>query len=145
MKIEVKIIHTLDDNPLLLGINKRTTLINKIIDFIRGQDEETIIANHNRRHYMISLGTCITFYTAKKKVYTLTQDQKELLVSKRLYELEETLPEAFIRISNTEIINLNFVKEFQINKTGIIIIYFKNGYQTSSSRRYLKKVKERLQ
>ena len=60
MKIEVKIIHTLDDNTLLLGINKRTTLINKIIDFIRGQDEETIIANHNRRHYMISLGTCIT-------------------------------------------------------------------------------------
>ncbi|NRR75094.1 LytTR family transcriptional regulator [Tetragenococcus halophilus] len=66
------------------------------------------------------------------------------MISYRLYELEEQLPQSFVRISNTEIINLDYVHYFQLSKSGLILIRLSNGHMTSSSKRYLKKVKERL-
>ncbi|GMA42990.1 hypothetical protein GCM10025853_04470 [Tetragenococcus halophilus subsp. halophilus DSM 20339] len=54
------------------------------------------------------------------------------------------MPHSFVRISNTEIINLDYVQHFQLSKSGLILIRLSNGHMTSSSKRYLKKVKERL-
>lgn len=78
-----------------------------------------------------------------KKVFGCT-NQSELVINYRLYELEKSLPENFIRISNTEIINLDVVKELQLTANGLTTVIFQNGKITTSSRRYLKKIKERL-
>ena len=54
------------------------------------------------------------------------------------------MPVQFVRVSNSEIINLDYVSHFSMSVGGIINIEFKNGTMTSSSRRYLKKIKEIL-
>lgn len=144
MDVTLKIIQGLSPNTVELGVRNKDSQIDKIISFIKGQEVARIVGKQGDRSHYVPLDICVSFYANQKKVYVSTIDQKTLTVNNRLYELANNLPRNFVRISNTEIINLNLVSEFQLSKSGIIIIYFKNGTQTSSSRRYLKQVKERL-
>ena len=97
----------------------------------------------NDQKLFIPVDHFINFYSSQKKVFGCT-NQIELVINYRLYDLEKSLPENFIRISNTEIINLDVVKELQLTANGLTTVIFQNGKITTSSRRYLKKIKERL-
>jgi DNA-binding LytR/AlgR family response regulator len=86
-------------------------------------------------------------YSGNKKVFAeTTADIYELKY--RLYETEALLScrafEKFIRISNAEIINLDFVKNFDMSLSGTICVNFNNGKRTFVSRRYISKISERL-
>ena len=52
---------------------------------------------------------------------------------------------AFIRISNSEIINFNKVKNIDFKIIGTIILNFKSGNKAYASRRYIPKIKEFLE
>ena len=68
-----------------------------------------------------------------------------LEVRKRIYELEEILPKRnFLRISNSEIINFDKVKNIELKIYGSLVINFYSGKVTYASRRYIKKIKEFL-
>ena len=63
----------------------------------------------------------------------------------RLYEAEERLkPLRFVRISNSEIINLKKVRSFDLSFTGTICVILADGSKTYVSRRYVSKIKEVL-
>lgn len=63
----------------------------------------------------------------------------------RLYELEELLdPKRFVRISNSEIINLKRVTAVDLSLTGTICMTLNGTVHTYVSRRYVKKIKETL-
>lgn len=82
-------------------------------------------------------------YSANKKVYAQTQEGI-FEIRQRLYEIEELIPrlgsDKFIRISNSEIVNLDFVKKFDMSLSGTIGLNFKNGERTFVSRRLVKKI-----
>ena len=68
--------------------------------------------------------------------------QEDLL---RLYELEERLDDRqFVRISNSEIINLRKVDHFDLSFTGTICVSLSNGTTTYASRRYVSRIKKIL-
>jgi len=76
---------------------------------------------------------------------TAVTDNGEYNLKNRLYEMEEKLNKSyFIRISNSEIINLKKVKNFDLNFTGTICVKLSNGTVTYVSRRYVSKIKEIL-
>jgi len=63
----------------------------------------------------------------------------------RLYELEERLrPFSFVRISNSEIINLKRVRSFDLSLVGTICVTLSDGSKAYVSRRYVPKIKEVL-
>ncbi len=63
----------------------------------------------------------------------------------RLYELEERLDGTmFVRISNSEIINLKKVRKLDLSLTGTIRVLMTDGAATYVSRRYVKKIKQVL-
>ena len=83
-------------------------------------------------------------YTAKGKVYAVT-GEGEYSLRPRLYELAERLErQSFARISNTEIINLKKVRNFDLSFTGTICVIFDDGTTTFVSRRYVGKIKQVL-
>ena len=63
----------------------------------------------------------------------------------RLYEAEQRLAgRAFVRISNSEMINLKKVKGFDLSFAGTIRVSLSSGTVTYVSRRYVSKIKQLL-
>ena len=78
------------------------------------------------------------------KVFAVTGNG-EYCVRSRLYELEERLDGSrFVRISNSEIINLNMVEHFDLSFSGTICVKLSNDTITYVSRRYVAKIKRIL-
>lgn len=50
----------------------------------------------------------------------------------------------FVRVSNSEIINLKKIKNFDLSLAGTICVKFLDGSTTYVSRRYVTKIKEIL-
>ena len=84
------------------------------------------------------------FYASQGKVFAAT-DKGEYTVRTRLYEIDEQmcLPK-FVRVSNSEIINLKKIKNFDLSLAGTICVKFLDGSTTYVSRRYVTKIKEIL-
>ncbi|MDR3085860.1 MAG: LytTR family transcriptional regulator [Christensenellaceae bacterium] len=83
-------------------------------------------------------------YAASQKVF-LVAKSGEFQSRLRLYELEERLsPFGFVRISNSEIVNLKEVRDFDMNLSGTIRVRLKDGSSTYVSRRYVARIKEIL-
>jgi DNA-binding LytR/AlgR family response regulator len=63
----------------------------------------------------------------------------------RLYEIEERLDNNnFVRISNSDIINLKKVKGFDLSLAGTICVILSNGTVTYVSRRFVARIKQLL-
>ena len=62
----------------------------------------------------------------------------------RLYELEERLDNRFVRISNSEIVNLKKVKSLDLSFVGTICMELSNREVSYISRRYVSKMKKIL-
>lgn len=86
----------------------------------------------------------IRIYLNSGKVVAVT-DKGEYVLRLRLYEIENLLlTDQFIRISNSEIINLKKVNNFDLSFTGTICVKLSNGITTYVSRRYVPKLKKIL-
>lgn len=91
----------------------------------------------------------LRIYSLDKKVYLECENEEEaLLLKMRLYEFEELAERCgwtdFIRISNTDIVNLSKVQKFDMSMTGIIKVIYGDGKVAIVSRRYMNKIKEQI-
>ena len=86
----------------------------------------------------------IRVYTSAGKVYAVTE-KGEYVLRLRLYEAEQRLnPHQFVRISNSEIINLKMAKRFDLSFSGTICVNLAGGQTAYVSRRYVAKIKRLL-
>ena len=86
----------------------------------------------------------LRFYTDGKGVSAQTAEEV-YSVHLRLYELEERLDSSrFVRISNSEIINLDRVTAVDLSLAGTICMTLDGTVKAYVSRRYVKKIKEAL-
>ena len=83
-------------------------------------------------------------YASNGKVFVET-DKDDYTLNLRLYEVEQRTDNLkFLRISNSEIVNLQKVQNFDLSFTGTICVKLLNGTTTYASRRYVSKVKKVL-
>ena len=75
------------------------------------------------------------------KVYT---ENKDYLVKKPLYQIEENLDSNFVRVSKATIVNLRKIKRVAPSLRGMMFIELKNGLKDNISRKYLSDFKEAL-
>lgn len=93
---------------------------------------------------LLDVSKVIRFYSENKKIYAQTLE-REFIVRLRLYELEERLDKSvFVRISNSEIINLNAITKIDLSFAGTICITLENKTAVYVSRRFLTKIKNVL-
>lgn len=86
----------------------------------------------------------VRIYSENKRVYIRTQDDC-FEVKDRIYTLEALLKErGFVRISNSEIVNVQQIEKLDMSHAGTIKMYLQNGDETYVSRRYISKIKEVL-
>lgn len=91
---------------------------------------------------IIPLADILRFYTDGKGV-SLETEKGVYSVRERIYELEERLPKSdFVRISNSEIVNIWHITAIDLSFTGTVRLTLTGGRIVFSSRRYIKKLKE---
>lgn len=94
--------------------------------------------------YYISLAEILFFETEDPNISAHTGDDI-YQVKYKLYELEEILPNNFMRISKSTILNINHIYSITRNLTSSSIVEFQNTHkQVYVSRHYYKPLKFKL-
>ncbi|TDM07925.1 LytTR family DNA-binding domain-containing protein [Macrococcus lamae] len=136
IKEETITIHTRALTPeLSLIIRQLEDMIS--VKKLYGRDGEDV--------YPINVSHVTQFIVENKVVYALLTNDRKLRLEQRLYQIEEMMDHRFVRISKSEIINIEFIDYLHVNSNGMIEIFMKQGEHTYSSRHYLKAIKERLE
>ena len=73
-----------------------------------------------------------------------TSTGQRLLHRKSLHSLASELPEPFLRVHRSHIVNLTFARELERTDTGTWQLHLKNGGAIKVSRRMLETVREKL-
>lgn len=143
MEIQVIIDNKYINPKLTIYTDKMTNEISCLIDLINNGNNTQINGFLEDKLYIINPNDIFQIYSENGKVYAKTSDNT-FLIKYRLYEIEKILDNNFIRISNSEIININKVKNLDFAILGTIKINFVNQTYTYASRRFIKKIKDYL-
>ncbi|MDR2977694.1 MAG: LytTR family transcriptional regulator [Streptococcaceae bacterium] len=141
MKVTVIFNPNLPEDEVEFQVREMTPQLDSLIKQMKHLDFK-LIGSRLDKKYTLNFSKINRIYASDKKVYAVTDDQLEFVIPKSLTNIEEKLPTNFLRISNSEIINADKIKFFDLTFGGKIKINFTNGQFTYSSRSYLKKIKE---
>lgn len=144
MQLEVKIDSSYIEPKVIILTASMTEDVNIILNKLSDQAPQIISGSKDNKIEVIELENLIRIYASSGKVFAVTH-KGEYALRLRLYEIEERLPpHQFVRISNSEIINLKNVNNFDLSFTGTICVKLANGTITYVSRRYVSKLKKIL-
>ncbi len=143
MQLEVKIDSACTEPKVVILTASMTEEVNRILSRLSDQAPQMITGSRDDRFEVIEQADLIRIYASAGKVFAVTH-KGEYTLRLRLYEIEERLPHQFVRISNSEIINLKKVDSFDLSLTGTICVKLADGTVTYVSRRYVSKLKKLL-
>lgn len=144
MEIEIKIDKNCTQPKITVVTKEMTDELNEIIKRISEKPSSILVGFLDEQAVVLEPSKIIRIYAANQRVYAVANDG-EYIVRLRLFEVEERLQSlGFVRISNSEIINLKMVKSFDLGFTGTICVHFKTGATSFVSRRYVTRIKEIL-
>ena len=93
----------------------------------------------------VSRSMVLRFYAEDKGVFCQT-GRGSFVVRQRLYELEQALAGTrFVRVSNSEIVNLDRVTALDLTLAGTIKMTLEGGTVCWVSRRYVRKIRQALE
>lgn len=137
MQVEIKIDSSYAEPKIIILTAAMTEDVNMIIDKLSKETPQIISGSKDEKIEVIEQEDLVRVYANAGKVFAIT-DNGEYTIRFRLYEMEERLnSNQFVRISNSEIINLKKVKNFDLSFTGTICVELVNGTTTYVSRRYV--------
>jgi len=130
------------EEDIIISAKNDDKLLKKIEEILIGENI-TIFAQENGESEKLAPSEIFAFSSENGKVFAITSDKK-LQIKNRIYKLEEELPQNFIKINQSCIVNINHIEKFFSTPYGSLSVKLKNGYTDYISRRNVKKVKERL-
>ena len=117
MQLSIKIDVNYEEPETVITTARMTDEVNRIVDFINQADTVTTIISgiKNNKIELLAQESLFRIYAEGGKVFAKTEyDLYQLRL--RLYELEERLDDTlFVRISNSEIVNLKKVKNLDLS------------------------------
>lgn len=144
MEIEVRIDSEQKTPRVVVLTDKMTDEVASLIKRLSDESPQMIAGFQDDTVSILEPLNIIRVYAAAGKVYAATA-QGEYALKLRLYEAEERLDKnSFVRISNSEVINLKRVKAFDLSFAGTICVALTDGSVTYVSRRYVAKIKKAL-
>lgn len=130
------------EEEVLVYARKPSSLTDAIEQLVVGDGVE-LIGFKDREMVRLELSEIVRFTVEDNKVYAVT-DEDKLQLRCRLYQLEEQLPQHFVKLHQSCIANLRKVNRFDASLSGALKVMFQNGDVEFVSRRQVKFVKERL-
>jgi len=143
MSFKLKFIHdeTVEETEVIIRAKEQTEEINKILELLGGEKLSCQLLSDEQ---IIDMNDIIIISKSGRFISIKTINGQYVL-SEPLYQVETKLnPTWFVKISQSEIVNLKYVKEWSFEGGGIIKIKMINGIKSYTSRRYTKHIKEIL-
>lgn len=147
MKVVINIDRSVEEIEVLITAQEQGRTVNALYEHIvefNKKSLETITAYKDDIAKIVNVTDIFRIYTGNQKVYIQTH-QGEYAIRYRLYELDAILDKKqFLRISNSEIVNVKKIRDIDLSIVGRICIRFIDNSQTYVSRRYIPKIKKSL-
>jgi len=145
MKVEIQIDPDLEEPVVVLRAPSPTKEVEALARRLRGEaPPQPFTVYRGREAVRVSRSMVLRFFAEDKGVLCQTR-QGAFAVRQRLYELEEELAGTrFVRVSNSEIVNLDRVAGLDLTLAGTIKLTLEGGTVCWVSRRYVKKIKQAL-
>jgi len=144
MQIEIKLDDSYKEPKVIILTDSVTEEVNELIKKLSTNEPQVITGFQDDNLEILDPADIIRVYASNGKVYAKTQ-KGEYVLRLRLYELESRLnKDSFVRISNSEIINLKKVKNFDLSFVGTICVSLSDDTVSYVSRRYVTKIKQVL-
>ncbi len=144
MQIEIKIDEACKETKVIIVTDKMTDAIHAIVKRLSDEPPRMIAGFKDDMVEVLEPSDIYRVFAGSGKVLAETNHGAYTL-RLRLYEVEERLDgHSFVRISNSDIINLKKVKGFDVSFAGTIRVALSNGTVTYVSRRFVAKIKQLL-
>lgn len=145
MQIKIQIDPACAEPQLVIHTAAVTDEVNALVARLSDVRPEAIAGFSGDVVSLLMPDEILRIYAEQQKVYAETVSGARYALRLRLYELEERLsPMRFVRISNSEIINLRLVKRLDLSLSGTICMELAGGATAFVSRRYVSKIKDIL-
>lgn len=145
MKIEFDINEKYQEDKIIICTNKITDELQEFVNKLNNEKNNKIYGYKNDIIFILEENKIETIYSENKKVFIRYENGNIYETKKRIYEFENNLPNKFVRISNSEIVNFDKVQNLDFKIVGTIILNFYTDRYTYVSRRYVKKIREYLE
>ena len=143
MKGEVQFDSSVTEPKIIVLTDRMTDEIELIIRKLSEEEPEMVAGFRDDMVSILDQRDLYRIYAEAGRVYAETDNGTYVL--RQLYEMEERLRRfSFVRISNSEIINLRKVKNIDLSFSGTICVLLTNKTVTYVSRRYVSRIKEVL-
>ena len=144
MQVEIRIDSTVREPKVIVLTDRMTDEVNEIVRKISEAEPAMLAGFREDTVTVLDPEEIYRIYAANGKVFAVTA-KEEYSLRMRLYEAEERFRgSSFVRISNSEMINLKTVRSFDLSLAGTICVSLKNGETAYVSRRYVTRIKEAL-
>ena len=142
MKLELNIDEKVKETLVVVSANKIDKEVQNLINYIE-YSSEYLIGIVEDKASIIDIDEIIRVYIEDRKTFVATL-KDTYVVKKKLYEVENMVTRNFIKISQSEIANIKFIKNLDFSNTGTIVIKYKNSDISYVSRRMIKEFKLKL-
>jgi DNA-binding LytR/AlgR family response regulator len=139
------IIDKTKNEELTLTVHERSDIVDKIEAIVAELDgTDRLIAYNNDELKLLRFSDieCVTVINGK--TYAVDTKGTKLRLKKRLFEIEDLLPDYFIRINKSSIANEKRLEKFTTAFSGAVDAVFKCGYVEYVSRRCFSEIKRRF-
>lgn len=146
MNVEIRIVPEREEPTVVIETPELSIQTEDLAARLRALTPEAPTLWQGDRAVRCPAADILRFYAEDKAVCAQLSDGRVCAVRLRLYELEEQLDKrAFVRISQSEIVNLNRVTALDLSLAGTIRMTLAGGAAVCyASRRYVKKIKQAL-
>ncbi|MBP5552445.1 MAG: LytTR family transcriptional regulator [Spirochaetales bacterium] len=135
---------TAERTEVIIRAKSQDEEVERIIEAL-GTDAQTSIVCETLSSSRLIDKNDIVIISKDGRYLSVKTTNGEYVVNEPLYKMEGKLdPGWFIKISQSEIVNLRYVKGWDFSKSGIITIEMINGIRSYTSRRYAKQIREVL-
>ena len=142
MKLELNIDEKVKETLVVVNANKINKEVQNLINYIK-YSSEYLIGIVEDKASIIDIDEIIRVYIEDRKTFVVTL-KDTYVVKKKLYEVENIVTRNFVKISQSEIANIKFIKNLDFSNTGTIVIKYKNSDISYVSRRMIKEFKLKL-
>ena len=142
MKVELNIDEKFKEILVTISTDKINDEVQELVNYIEYK-EDYLVGIADNQVSVIDISDIIRVFVEDRKVFVVTTKGK-FIVRKKLYEMNNLLTKDFVKISQSEIANIKFIKNLDLSIRGTIVIVYKNSDISYVSRRLLKDFKTKL-